>query len=282
MVRDPALAALLERSAWSPPASLVAAVECEPCATKRFNLHHGKDGKFASGDGGARGIRDVFAGPNTITSLEAEGQAELSRIVGQHVAVKLTGLDLEAGRAHLEGIARGAEMFPHTDLISVTSFGPRGHLSDIPGQTPGAHDKAWGVTSSTPGRRGADIYLNTRVDAPKMRRVQTKAVAEGLADADSRDITWTGNHEMGHAAHASLQPGKAQDAALHAAVRHGGTDVQGVHDHVKTEISTYAATSPHELIGEAVAQVGSLGSKASPLARDIVGEMQANWDSWEL
>lgn len=241
------------------------------------------DGRFASTDGGDRGIRDSLAGPRTITSLELAAEGELSAILGRPVAVKLGGLEIDAARAHVEGIARSAELYPRTDLISVTSYGPGGQVSDLPGQVPGAHDRAWGVTSSVPGRPGADIYLNTRIDAPKMRRVTTKAVAEGLTDANDRDITWTGAHEMGHAAAASLQRPKPQREAVRVSLETSGAKEPADYYHaVRTEVSHYAATSHDELIGEATAQVASLGDKASPLSKGIVKGMQDNWDDWKI
>jgi len=241
------------------------------------------DGRFGSGDGGPRGIRDTFAQAKTITSLELAAEGELGSILGQRVAVKLAGLEMDAARAHVEGIARSAELYPGTDLISVTSYGPRGQVSDIPGQQPGVHDKVWGVTSSVAGRPGADIYLNTRIDAPKMRRVTTKAVAEGVVDGDMSDITWTGSHEMGHAAASMMRRGDPQQGAVRIATETAGGSVEHVYNELRTTVSRYALTpGGDELIGEATAQVASLGSAASPISKAVVKGMQDNWDEWSI
>lgn len=238
-----------------------------------------RDGQFSStggGDGGPRGIRDALAAPKTIGELETAAAGEFQRILGHRVGVDLRGLDLEAARAHCEGVARGAEMFPKTDLISVSSYGPGGARS-----TAGHPDEAkvWGITTSTPGRPGADIAFNTRITADKLRDVTRRAVEAGVVQSDPTDISRTGSHEFGHAAVAMLQPGRAQAAAAEAVRQRGGSDPYG---HVRGELSGYAATSRDELIGEAVAQVAGRRSEASPLAQDIVGEIQANWEYWKL
>lgn len=236
-----------------------------------------KDGQFSSGgDGGARGIRDALAAPKTIGELETAAAGEFQRILGQRVGVKLQGLDLEAARAHCEGIARGAEMFPHTDLISVTSYGPGGHRADLGNPN---LDTAWGVSESRPGRRGADIALNTRITADKMRDVTRRATEGGLVHGDPHDITRTGSHEFTHAAAASLRRGEAEGMAVQKLRQHGGADPYG---HLFGAISRYAGSNPDELLGEAGAQVATRGQHASPLARDIIATMQGHWEEWEL
>lgn len=247
-------------------------------AALRGNPHHDSKGRFAahSGDGGSRGIRDSLAQASTMPELEAAASAELGGILGRRVAVDMRGMDVETARVHLEGVARGAEMFPHTDLISVSTYGPGGVRAHVGHPD---EEKAWGITDSVRGRAGADIAFNTRISAAKMRDITQRAHDGGLVHGNPRDITRTGSHEFGHAAAASLYPGVAQSHAVDTLRVHGRNDPYG---HLFASLSRYAGTSPDELLGEAVAQVATEGSGASGLAKDIVGGMQKHWDAWKL
>ena len=228
------------------------------------------EGRFATGGGGSRGIRQELSEAQTLPAIGLALNGEYRRITGRDIdSIHLDGLDPDVARVHAEGILRGAEMFPAAVLHEVASYGDGGHVPA--GRMPAG---CVAVTQAA-SRIGSGIYLNTHWTAQKLRDSQANDDSIGHMAGAHGDLTRTGSHEMGHVAahtagsdrvHATIEQKLASMAA-------GAGQATSVF--VRRHISTYGATNAHEAAGEATADVASRREGASDVSKSVVAELRA-------
>lgn len=206
-----------------------------------------KDGKFASG-----GVRDALAKAGTAEEVGAAASAEAKRITGRVIPFDMAGSDPQIAREHAEGILRGLEKYPDTDLYSVKQGG------DALIEATGAHAvyERHQITFTNAAQAGGP-------DAYRQSIAEMHDSGHGVP-AGPMGVAL---HEFGHAMMARGAGGFAGQVLAEQAAAEKGRSVS---EHVRQEISSYAASSGYELGAEAFADVMLNGRKASRLSKQIV------------
>jgi len=250
-----------------------------PCMTlpdlerhTRYNAHHGKGGRFASGSRG--GVRASLMGASTTDEVSAVVASEASAVMGHRVRVNMAGSDVQIAREHGEGILQGVERFPNSRLSQVDTYGPGGarrtHVGDPDGDS---------IAMTTSGRYSKNedtISFNTKYagDPPLYQHTLSYSGKAGyLAVA-----TPTGGalHEYGHVVtyhdNVADKAGSLAYSVAKSSPQHITTS-----NLVKREISGYASSSDHEMVAEVFADVMVNGGQAAPLSQKIFDVIDADY-----
>lgn len=240
-------------------------------------------------------VRPSLAHARHHGSLVVAAREELRRITGRDIPVYLGRpgqVSLPTAREHLEGVLRGAEAWPDADLREISWY-----------VSPG--DRAWARGG------GGAIRFNLEYASVEGRRRYRRQLAAAVADWDlGEPDKWPGYHprnsdtpiaialhEHAHVVTESmmdrLQPQVDQMVRIRAA-QAGILEDQLV----GREIGAYARTGPalpdttspadrrraimHELVAEAMTDVGVNGDDASPLSREIVDLVRVEHNAGKL
>lgn len=215
----------------------------------------------------ADSIRKVLQDAKTTQQLEKAAKDEVRRITGRDCNVLLDGTSPATSREHVEGILRGLERFPHVKLTFIS-------------RTPNADAYAEALDAYGDGR-DVRIFFSTKYTTPNARKSYLRSLRK------DEDHHWTSNgggtpmgtalHEFGHAVAFSADDGMLL-ANAELLLRRKAKEQGGSPSAAAWQVSFYAATDQHELIAEAFADVMVNGDGASPMSREVFGQLVEAYD----
>ncbi len=269
-------------------------------------------GKHDQSTHGRRGgVRASLNKAKTTDEIANVISKEASAIVGDHVAVDMTGADPVVARQFGEGILQGFEKYPAAPLREVGTYAPGGggtdiHNSRISANSPhvrhatafavrGSESNGLGEHYTTPTAKlpngthtsGTAVYLNVGVATKahfdsyaRTHEMYASGALAGRAGNVARTPRGVALHEFGHAIAKHGRPGVPEDevgALARWRAHQAGTDVGSF---VRNGVSHYATTNDAELTAEIFADVMHNGKKASKQSKELFDEMNVHLKGW--
>lgn len=250
--------------------------------TNRLNRTYKRDsrGRFGSGSGlGAHGpVRTQLRQAKTVDELNDALAGGIEAITGRRIPVQMAGSDLQVAREHGEGILRGLERFPDAPLAEVRVVGPPTGKQEW---TPEQGRDTWdyltlgGAMAATAEhddgpRFGQRLLINRDYAGdPAKYDAALKESGKGrhLVAASPTGIAL---HEMGHVVARGGRSATAGRRAATAEAKRQGVKPSAL---IRRDVSHYAASSIHELSGEAFADVMVHGADASATSKLVFAQV---------
>ena len=237
----------------------------------------GKHDQSTHAHGGA-GVRSSLAQARTVDEVNAAAGAEAKRITGRTTTFDMAGSDVEVAKEHAEGVLLGMERYPNVRVGQVVTYGPGGARPDVFAQHPKI-DSVYAATHIAPTQPGGVIFVETigfnaryAGDSPRYRAGLDHDVTAGYAVKGGPKST--GAHEYGHLAANQTASTNPAMRVVSDRARTAGVAPSML---IREQVSGYAATSKHELMAEAFADVVLHGPGASDASHAVVAEMDAGY-----
>ncbi len=222
-------------------------------------------------------IRSALVNAGTLREVDAAAMTEARRLTGRDIRFDQTGSDVQIAREHAEGILRGLERYPESPISQVGTFGP-GSSAEAITRRLGVpdFDEPRAFTATLPGN---DVVLfNARMAGDPEAYAEALARGHGAGWHAQGTATPMGQalHEFGHTVDETFTEAGAKVGAVRSQMTVPFTG-KAYKEAVRTEVSRYAATSTHELGGEAFADVMINGERASATSRAVFDAIERGY-----
>lgn len=211
-------------------------------------------------------VRDRLAGASTTDAVNSVFTAEAHRITGRRITADLQG-SVDTAREHAEGVLRGLERFPDTQLTRISTAdlsSPTAYARAAQGEITFA--QSW---SAEAGRTG---YLESAARTERPGKAGTTWHPKGTGNPVAVAI-----HEFGHVLDIDTLGRAAQRDVSRILLRRAADADLSVDELIQREVSQYASRNERELVAEAFADVLVNGEAASQLSREIVDAVNAEY-----
>lgn len=210
-------------------------------------------------------VRRSLAAERTVEGVSRAAAQEARAIAGRDISIALEG-DVQIAREHAEGVLRGLERYPDSNLATV-------YMSDMPIGYGASFSRTFDPNTGVQGTIDSVTFSRRWAADPTGYRhaLARSAVDRGSVYRTPMDVA---THEFGHILDAEDAVHDRVKDALRTAARRKGVRADRL---VRTQVSKYATKEIDELIAEAFTDVMVNGPAASQLSREIFDLLEAEY-----